>query len=60
MLCEYTFYLKTYAATRTGQCIPEAQTKRDALAVALGVRDAKDGHLCDEVSFHANLKQKLA
>ena len=60
-MSEYELYLKAYALTRVGQRIPDVTGKRNALAVALGVCDAKDNtQLCSESRFDECMKQKLA
>lgn len=60
-MSEYEIYLRTYANTRVGQALPEVTGIRAALAVALGVRDAKENNqLCSEARFDECMAQKLA
>ena len=60
-MSEYTLYLKAYTAARMGFSLPETTCKREALAVALGVRDAKDAQqFCSEAHFDECMAQKLS
>lgn len=60
-MSDYEAYLRAYAATQTGQALPEVTGVRAALAVALGVRDAKEKNtLVDQLWLMEILNQKLA